>query len=162
MVYIAAELNQLLWIIQYYKLWFAVQNVDDPKLIACVSKIVTAYLGNNAISIESIRDLITATHCALTSASKDLKSQPKQSTPVPAVSIPQSITSDYLICLDDGLKFKMLKGHLAKLGMTPTQYREKWKLPYDYPMSSPSHSKRRSELSKSWDLGGSIRKVNRL
>lgn len=71
----------------------------------------------------------------------------------PAVSIKKSITPDYLICLDDGLKFKSLKRHLAQLGMTPETYRAKWKLPADYPMVAPAYSARRSEMAKSFGLG---------
>lgn len=71
----------------------------------------------------------------------------------PAVSIKKSITPDYLICLDDGLKFKSLKRHLSLLGMTPETYRAKWKLPADYPMVAPAYSAQRSEMAKSFGLG---------
>lgn len=71
----------------------------------------------------------------------------------PAVSIKKSITPDYLICLDDGLKFKSLKRHLSLLGMTPEQYKAKWKLPADYPMVAPAYSAQRSEMAKSFGLG---------
>lgn len=71
----------------------------------------------------------------------------------PAVPIKKSITPDYLICLDDGLKFKSLKRHLSLLGMTPETYRAKWKLPADYPMVAPAYSAQRSEMAKSFGLG---------
>lgn len=71
----------------------------------------------------------------------------------PAVPIKKSITPDYLICLDDGLKFKSLKRHLSLLGMTPETYRAKWKLAPDYPMVAPAYSAQRSEMAKSFGLG---------
>jgi len=71
----------------------------------------------------------------------------------PAVSIHQSITSDYLICLEDGKKFKSLRGHLAAIGLTPDQYRAKWNLPPDYPMLAPNYEAQRSELGRQMGLG---------
>src|SRR5271155_4003301 len=71
----------------------------------------------------------------------------------PAVSIRKSVSPDYLICLDDGLKFKSLRRHLATLGMTPEQYRAKWSLPSDYPMVAPNYAAQRSALAKSLGLG---------
>ena len=73
--------------------------------------------------------------------------------PTPAVSIRQSIKPDYLICLDDGKKFKSLRRHIAGLGMTPEQYRAKWNLPADYPMVAANYAAQRSELAKSFGLG---------
>lgn len=78
---------------------------------------------------------------------------PPEAKRAPAVSIKQSITSDYLVCLDDGLKFKSLKRHLSVLGMTPAEYREKWGLPANYPMVAPGYSAVRSELAKANGLG---------
>ena len=69
------------------------------------------------------------------------------------MSIRKSVTPDYLICLDDGRKFKSLKRHLAKIGLTPDQYRVKWNLPYDYPMVAPNYAVQRSELAKKIGLG---------
>jgi len=77
-----------------------------------------------------------------------------QPTPEPAVSIKKSITDDFLICLEDGKKFKSLKRHLrSKYGLSPEQYREKWGLPYDYPMVAPSYARKRSALAKEMGLG---------
>ena len=83
-----------------------------------------------------------------------------------AVSVRKSITPDYLVCLDDGLKFKSLRRHLTALGMTPDEYRAKWKLPADYPMVAPNYAAQRSELAKQSGLGqlrgdGVKRKVGR-
>jgi predicted transcriptional regulator len=79
---------------------------------------------------------------------------------IPAVSIRKSITPDYLICLDDGRKFRSLRRHLATLGMTPQQYREKWGLPPHYPMVAPIYSAQRSELAKKMGLGQVLKKSN--
>jgi len=73
--------------------------------------------------------------------------------PTPAVSVRKSVTPDYLICLDDGRRFKSLRRHLATLGMTPEQYRVKWSLPSDYPMVAPNYAAQRSALAKSLGLG---------
>jgi predicted transcriptional regulator len=73
--------------------------------------------------------------------------------PVAAVTVRKSVTPDYLICLDDGRKFKSLRRHLGGLGMTPEQYRAKWKLPDDYPMVAPNYAAQRSELAKKIGLG---------
>lgn len=82
-------------------------------------------------------------------------SAPEPEAATPAVSVRKSITPDYLICLDDGLKFKSLRRHLATLGMTPEQYRAKWKLPADYPMVAANYAAHRSELAKKIGLGQS-------
>jgi len=87
-----------------------------------------------------------------------LVSEPVNSAPLvekqePAVSIRKSITPDYLVCLDDGKKFKSLRRHLAGLGMTPDQYRAKWGLPADYPMVAANYAAQRSELAKRIGLG---------
>ena len=83
---------------------------------------------------------------------------PTPEAPTPAVSVRKSITPDYLICFDDGLKFKSLRRHLTALGMTPEQYRAKWKLPADYPMVAANYAAQRSALAKKIGLGQS-RKV---
>ena len=76
-----------------------------------------------------------------------------QESLIPAVSIKKSLSADFLICLDDGKKFRSLKRHLSTLGMTPAEYRAKWGLPADYPMVAPAYSAQRSELAKSSGLG---------
>jgi predicted transcriptional regulator len=82
-------------------------------------------------------------------------SAPEPQAATPAVSVRKSITPDYLVCLDDGLKFKSLRRHLTTLGMTPEQYRAKWKLPADYPMVAANYAARRSALAKKIGLGRS-------
>ena len=84
---------------------------------------------------------------------------PQVEAKTPAVSIRRSITPDFLICLDDGKRFKSLRRHLAGLGLTPAQYREKWNLPSDYPMVAPNYAAQRSELAKKIGLGQIRRKA---
>ncbi len=99
--------------------------------------------------------LITSVHTALTNlGAVNTVPQPEPDL-VPAVSVKKSITPDYLICLDDGKRFKSLKRHLAGLGMTPAQYRKKWGLPENYPMVAANYTATRSALAKSIGLGRS-------
>ena len=128
--------------------------------IVQVAKITSAYVRNNLVPAGEVAGLIAATYSALVNQTKRDVSRPEL-VPVglrelrPAIPISESITPDYQICLDDGLKFKALKGHLRKLGMTPDEYRIKWGLPKTYPMVAAKHSALRSALAKSWNLGNS-------
>jgi predicted transcriptional regulator len=125
----------------------------DNNLVELAADIVSAYVANNSVRPADLPDLINAVHNALkTTGSR--QSQPEAQAPSPAVSIKKSLGQDYIICLDDGKKFKSLKRHLrTKYGMTPEQYREKWGLPKDYPMVAPAYARARSELAKSMGLG---------
>ena len=115
------------------------------------SDIVSAYVSNNSIQSGELPSLIKDVHATLASlANGDLSSEAKK----PAVPIKKSITDDFLICLEDGKKFKSLKRHLrSKYGLSPEEYREKWGLPFDYPMVAPSYARKRSELAKEMGLG---------
>ena len=120
--------------------------------VEIVGEIVAAYVSHNALSAADLPKLIADVFGAV----KDLGTPPAPepaAQPTPAVSIRRSITPDYLVCLDDGKKFKSLRRHLAALGMTPEQYREKWGLPADYPMVAPNYSSTRSAMAKSFGLG---------
>jgi predicted transcriptional regulator len=98
--------------------------------------------------------LILAVHTAVVRLAAELESVPLQfEVRAPAVPIRRSITPDFLICLDDGKRFKSLRRHLGGLGMTPEQYREKWDLPHDYPMVAPNYAAHRSALAKQIGLG---------
>lgn len=124
----------------------------DGDLLEQVAEIVSAYVSHNSVSTADLPALITSTHIALRSLSErppvevaeDLK---------PAVPVKKSVTPDFIICLDDGKKFKSMKRHLAGLSMTPDEYRAKWKLPSDYPMVAPNYSVARSSMAKSSGLG---------
>jgi MucR family transcriptional regulator, transcriptional regulator of exopolysaccharide biosynthesis len=129
-------------------------DAEPSKSIELAAEIVVAYVANNSTPIGSLPGLIQSVHAALA----QLVSEPVNSAPLvekqePAVSIRKSITPDYLVCLDDGKKFKSLRRHLAGLGMTPDQYRAKWGLPADYPMVAANYAAQRSELAKRIGLG---------
>ncbi|MFN3212536.1 MAG: MucR family transcriptional regulator [Henriciella sp.] len=129
-------------------------NRDDAApavILEYASDIVSAYVSNNPIQSEELPDLIRDVHSTLEALKA---SNGAVATPEPAIPIKKSITDDFLICLEDGKKFKSLKRHLrSKYGMSPEEYREKWGLPYDYPMVAPSYARKRSALAKEMGLG---------
>lgn len=121
-------------------------------LITLTSDIVSAHVGNNSVAVGDLPMLITKVYNAL--ASLDQPAEVKEPAPEPAVSIRSSVKNDYIVCLEDGKKLKMLKRHLAtSYNMTPEQYRARWNLPADYPMVAPAYAEMRSELAKSFGLG---------
>jgi predicted transcriptional regulator len=126
---------------------------DSADQIGLSADIVSAYVSFNSVPASGLADLIRTVHASLSKLSTATVAVPEPETLVPAVSIRKSITPEYLICLDDGKKFKSLKRHLATLGMTAGQYRQKWKLPSDYPMVAPEYASRRSEMAKKIGLG---------
>jgi predicted transcriptional regulator len=122
-------------------------------LIALTSNIVSAYVSHNTIVAENIPGFIGAVHSALNNASTQGADKPKEELK-PAVAIKKSVTPDYIVCLEDGKKFKSLKRHLrTRYDMSPEQYREKWGLPHDYPMVAPVYAATRSQLAKTMGLG---------
>jgi predicted transcriptional regulator len=121
------------------------------ELIELTADIVSAFVSNNSVPVANLADLISSVHASLSSIGKATPSPAEPLTP--AVNPKRSITPDFLVCLDDGKKFKSLKRHLAQLGMTPDEYRIKWNLPGDYPMVAPNYAAQRSELAKSMGLG---------
>jgi predicted transcriptional regulator len=119
--------------------------------IEIIAEIVSAYVSNNAVPAEGLPDLIANVAAAVgrltkhAAAAKPLK---------PAVPVRESLTRDYIVCLEDGKKFKSIKRHLSsRHGMTPDEYRVKWNLPADYPMVAPSYTAARSQLAKKIGLG---------
>lgn len=126
----------------------------DFNSIARTAQIVSAYVGNNQVQRADLPALITSIHAALHGLANP--SEPAAAEPgalVPAVPVRKSITPDHIVCLENGLKFKSLKRHLRGLGMTPDEYRTKWRLPADYPMVAPNYSATRSNLAKANGLG---------
>jgi predicted transcriptional regulator len=123
----------------------------DTKLVELVTHIVGAYVEKNAVQPSQLPSLIASVSETLASLGKPI--EPVAEKPVPAVNPKKSIFPDYLVCLDDGKKFKSLRRHLSTLGMTPEQYREKWDLPRDYPMVAPNYAAARSALAKASGLG---------
>ena len=130
---------------------------DQPELIPMTADIVAAYVSANAVPAADLPTLIHSVHRALTGVSAAAAPEPPPKEP--AVPVKKSITPDYLICLEDGRKFKSLKRHLrTKYDMSPEEYRAKWGLPKDYPMVAPNYARARSELAKQMGLGQSGRK----
>jgi predicted transcriptional regulator len=129
-------------------------DVESSQSIELDAEIVAAFVANNSLPIAELPALIQSTHAALERlASGPLDTAPQVEKKEPAVSIRKSITPNFLVCLDDGKKFKSLRRHLATLGMTPDQYRAKWGLPSDYPMVAPNYAAARSQLAKQSGLG---------
>jgi predicted transcriptional regulator len=127
---------------------------DKPgSFIELTAEIVSAYVSNNPVPAADMPGLINQVHSALTRISggqADAQPEPLK----PAVSVKKSITPDYIVCLEDGKKFKSLKRHLrTQYNMTPEQYRDKWGLPPDYPMVAPNYAAARSQLAKQMGLG---------
>lgn len=121
------------------------------ELLELTSKIVSAHVGNNAVSNGDLPQLIEEVYKSLNTVGD--KAEPKEKLQ-PAVPIKKSIQQDYIICLEDGKKLKMLKRHLkTAYNMTPEEYREKWNLPSDYPMVAPNYAEHRSSLAKKIGLG---------
>lgn len=129
---------------------------DTGGLIELTAYIVAAHVGNNNVSISDIAGLISSVHASLAGLGEaEAEPAPPQE---PAVSIRASIKPDYLVCLEDGAKVKMLKRYLSThFGMTPDEYRAKWNLPKDYPMVAPNYAARRRELAMEIGLGKSGR-----
>ncbi|WP_299307903.1 MucR family transcriptional regulator [uncultured Croceicoccus sp.] len=121
-------------------------------LITLTSDIVAAHVSNNAIDVSDVPTLITAVHAALAGLDGEVKQD--EAPPEPAVSIRASVKPDYIVCLEDGKKLKMLKRHLmTHYNMTPDEYRARWNLPADYPMVAPNYAEKRRELAKKIGLG---------
>jgi predicted transcriptional regulator len=127
--------------------------MSQDHLIELTAEIVAAYVSTNKIASGSLSGLIDDVHKALHRTATGQVEAPEESLK-PAVPIKKSITPDYLICLDDGKKFKSLKRHLrTHHDLTPEEYRQRWGLPADYPMVAPNYAKARSSLAKKMGLG---------
>lgn len=129
------------------------ENLAPSQCIELAADIVSAYVRNNSVPSSELPTLISDIHATLLKITDSSPEQMNDSLK-PMISAKKSITDDYLICLEDGKKFKSLKRHLrTKYNMTPEQYREKWNLPHDYPMVAPSYARSRSSLAKAMKLG---------
>ncbi len=127
---------------------------NNDALVGLVADIVSAYVSNNSVPTADLANLIATTHAAITGLGAERTAQALEDKPMPAVTIKKSITADYMVCLEDGKKFKSLKRHLrAAHGMSPEEYRARWGLPVDYPMVAPSYAEARSSLAKKMGLG---------
>ncbi len=132
---------------------------NKGEIIEMTADIVSAYVGNNSVPAAELPSLIQSIHRALSGiigSPEPVETAPKE----PAVPVKKSITPDYLVCLEDGRKFKSLKRHLrTKYNMSPEDYRAKWGLQKDYPMVAPNYARARSDLAKQMGLGQGGRKA---
>jgi predicted transcriptional regulator len=136
-------------------------NSGDSSYIELTANIVSAYVSNNSVPSSDIPNLINQVHAALKRVSGGQVVAPAEPLK-PAVPVKRSVTPEYIVCLEDGQKFKSLKRHLrTRYNMTPDQYREKWSLPPDYPMVAPNYAAARSQLAKQMGLGQQRRRRSR-
>jgi predicted transcriptional regulator len=127
-----------------------ISSSSSKDIIAWTADIVASHVQNNSVAISDLPVLIKTVHDSLIGLTGDSPAE----KPQPAVSVRRSVTPDFIICLEDGRKLKMLKRHLATAyGLSPEKYRDKWGLPADYPMVAPNYAKQRSSLAKKIGLG---------
>lgn len=127
--------------------------LDAKDLQAFTAKVVSSYVGNNVVSVADIPALIQAVQAAFQRLGDD-SAPVARDEPVPAAPIKKSVTPEFIICLEDGKKLKMLKRHLKTVyNLSPDEYRAKWGLPADYPMVAPNYAKARSEMATRLGLG---------
>ena len=133
-------------------------DTAEDMLLTLTADIVAAHVGNNSVAVNDLPNLIQNVHTALSGISgSGGGAEPK---PEPKVSIRSSVKPDYIVCLEDGKKLKMLKRHLSThYNMTPDQYRQKWGLSADYPMVAPNYAEQRRTLAKSIGLGTKRRRT---
>jgi predicted transcriptional regulator len=134
------------------------QSADADDYVELAAEVVSAYVSNNSVGVADLPALIKEVHAALKRVASGAKEE-VAAPQTPAVPVRKSVTPDYIICLEDGKKFKSLKRHLrTRYNMTPQEYREKWGLAADYPMVAPNYASARSELAKKMGLGQQRRK----
>ena len=134
-------------------------GMGDYGHLELTADIVAAYVSNNAVPVGELPALISQVHAALAQVAGRHREPMGDPAKPPAVAVKKSITSDHLVCLEDGKKFKSLKRHLrSQYDMSPEQYREKWGLPADYPMVAPNYAQARSRLAKAMGLGSQRRR----
>ncbi len=136
-----------------------VEQAPAVDLLGLTAEIVAAHVSNNPVALGDLPNLIQEVYRTLSTVGLPV-AEPEPERPQPAVPIKKSVTPEYLICLEDGKKLKMLKRHLqTSYNLTPDQYRERWGLGPEYPMVAPNYAKARSELAKSMGLGQQRRKT---
>ena len=129
------------------------RSIDSNTLLTLTAQIVSAYAGNASLSPTELTETIASVSRALAQLSS-AATEPEKKELIPAVPVKKSVTPDFIVCLEDGKKLRMLKRHLmSTYGMTPADYRVKWGLPRDYPMVAPNYAAARSQLAKKMGLG---------
>jgi len=127
---------------------------NSETLIMLTADVVAAHVSNNSVAVGDLPDLISKVHTAFSVLSNQPEVEATSLPLAPAVPIRSSVKHDYIVCLEDGKRMKMLKRYLAvQFGMTPDEYRAKWNLPADYPMVATGYAEKRSELAKTFGLG---------
>jgi predicted transcriptional regulator len=134
-------------------------EISQQDLLRLSTDVVASYLSNNTVAASSIPEIIRSVHESLSRLGQvDTAPRPVEKQK-PAVSVSKSIQDDFIVCLEDGKKLKMLKRYLrSKYNMSPDEYRRKWGLPPDYPMVAPAYANRRSEFAKQIGLGRGVRR----
>ena len=136
-----------------------IEEAEAVDLLGLTTEIVAAHVSNNQVSVEELPVLISQVYRSLASIGN--APEPVAEKPQPAVSVKRSVHPDYIVCLEDGKKLKMLKRHLkTSYNMTPEDYRERWGLPPDYPMVAPNYALQRSRLAKEIGLGTRARRAD--
>ena len=134
----------------------------QPTYIELAADIVSAYVSNNSVAAAELPALIADVYAALVRVAQGPSAAASQENLRPAVPVKKSVAHDYIVCLEDGKKFKSLKRHLrTQYNMSPEDYREKWGLPTDYPMVAPNYAQARSQLAKEMGLGSQRRRARR-
>ena len=134
------------------------QDRTSEELLRLGADIVSAYVSRNAVAADAVPDIIRSVHDALMGLGRDVPAPPEERAK-PAVPINRSIQNDFIICLEDGKKLKMLKRYLrSRFDMSPDDYRRRWGLPPDYPMVAPAYAARRSDFAKKIGLGRGVRR----
>ena len=126
----------------------------DLSVVEMAAEIVSAYVRNNSVPVSELPTLLQSVHDSLGSILNGSKPEAVKEPPQPKVSVKKSVTNDYIVCLEDGKRFKSLKRHLhSEHGLSPQDYRDKWGLTKDYPMVAPAYADARSNLAKTMGLG---------
>ena len=135
-----------------------VEELSEQDVLRLSAEIVAAYVSRNPVQAGAISDVVRQVHGALTGLSKPQPVAPAQKQK-PAAPVSRSVQPDYIVCLEDGAKLKMLKRYLrSRYDMSPEEYRRKWGLPADYPMVAPNYAARRSDFAKKIGLGRGVRR----
>ncbi len=133
-------------------------GASSDEILACSADIVAAYVGQNTVPADQLPDLIRTVHRTLATLGQSEPARPAEKQK-PAVPVSKSVQNDYIVCLEDGAKLKMLKRYLrSRYDMSPEEYRRKWGLPPDYPMVAPAYAARRSDFAKQIGLGKGVRR----
>jgi predicted transcriptional regulator len=136
------------------------EQANQHELLALTANIVSSHVSNNPVTGDNLTKMIREVYETL--ATVGAPAEAKSELPAPAVPIKKSVTPDYIVCLEDGKRLKMLKRHLSTAyNMTPEQYRERWGLPADYPMVAPNYAKQRSRLARQIGLGTKAKRKSR-